>query len=78
MSAIVSRENNLGPDNLPDTGMNPLTGAHRSTTGDEPPTSYTNFPASTTLPTSSGLTNVLYVATPTFKYVISQINYDND
>ena len=78
MSALVSRETNLGPDNLPDTGMNPLTGARRSTTGDEPPTSYTNIPASSTLAASSGVTNILYVATPPFKYVISQINYDNN
>jgi len=78
MSALVSRETNLGPDNLPDTGMNPLTGARRSTTGDEPPTSYTNIPASSMLAASSGVTNILYVATPPFKYVISQINYDNN
>ncbi len=80
MSAVISRENNFGPDNLPDTGIGAGTSSlfgFASGTPDEPPTSYLSTPASSTSGIVTPYTS-LNVTMPPFKYVISQVNYNNN
>ncbi len=90
MSALVSRVTNLGPDNIPDSGWTNTANAaaFNLTTADE--NDATNTTANTTAtvtpgfttPASaspnSGIKTTLSVATPAFKYVISNLTYANE
>ena len=68
LSAVVSRVTNLGPDNLPDTGDEPVNPT-LDTVASSTPTSVTP---------NSGINTTLTNGTPSFKYQISNVSYINN
>jgi hypothetical protein len=77
MNALVSRVTNLGPDNIPDSGWTNTGASFNTASADENDIA----PTTATVASSTGISGIgttLNVTTPTFKYVISDLDYANN